>query len=134
MKLLCIFFKLLEHFDCRVDGVPLFYGINDTPNNGGHPNNNGCPGCPCGPYSDQPNDILALCSAMLLSSGVKRKLESAYVSMPHYFDSLPQSKSSYDPFTFWSCPHSRHSNCLWLPALRFEVTLNGSMWKVHNLI
>ncbi|XP_067936517.1 uncharacterized protein [Watersipora subatra] len=69
--------------DIRVDGQPVFHGNNDfKEQNNDIPNNNGCPGCPCGSYTSQPNDVLALCSAMLNAQGVHADLEAAYAPKP----------------------------------------------------
>jgi len=79
-----------------VDGVKVFHGNDDYKDDDTpfesvvksplafsfvpETNNNLCPDCPCGSYTAEPNDILALCSEMLKLHNIEEVLISAYVS------------------------------------------------------
>ena len=66
----------------------MFHGNNDYLDNiDDEPNNNGCPGCPCGSYDTEPNDALELCSAMLQAQNVALPVKAAFVSfLKRYLD------------------------------------------------
>lgn len=60
-----------------VDGGKLYHGYSTSSNK----RKQECiSGCPCGNNEGPPNDIKALCSAMLHSQGIAEKLVAAYVS------------------------------------------------------
>lgn len=61
-----------------MNDAPLFHGYNEF----GKVKDDRCTICPCGEYHSVPNDIVALCHAMLQEQQVKyTKLLAAYVSI-----------------------------------------------------
>ena len=67
-----------------VDGEKLYHGFameSSESKRSRQSNKDQCSdGCPCGTNEGQPNDINALCAAMLRAHGVKESLSAAYVS------------------------------------------------------
>ena len=106
-----VFFSLSS-----VDGEKLYHGFaieSSESKRSRQSNKDQCSdGCPCGTNEGQPNDINALCAAMLRAHGVKESLSAAYVSF--YIISI------FRPWVFSACCKIGSTT---MPPLSWNMTL-----------